>query len=197
MSKSQSRYPAKSVRCWKDKGAKKTSAVSTESKPTPSLSAAPPGTMLTDIYPDGMMVSMRGDEVVGIEPAPASRIEVEATTRPWETYADLIFSSEGRAVIAAICEPHGSKFCEYKKLEIGSPDFKEAMANAALIVKAVNSHQALVDALTPFAHCDKVGSLDKRTCAELEATAWKDEPHLQGFRCNGCKARAALKLAGE
>jgi hypothetical protein len=63
---------------------------------------------------------------------------------PWEVHADLIWSPEGRAVIAAMCEPRGSKFVSYAQLQVTSPDFEEAYANRNLIVTAVNNHARLV-----------------------------------------------------
>ena len=64
----------------------------------------------------------------------------------------------------------------------------EERANTALIVRAVNSHQALVDALEPFA--DIGGDLTNAMCHKGICSAEK---------CARCSkvfaARAALKLA--
>jgi hypothetical protein len=39
-----------------------------------SLVAAETGTPLTDIFPDGIHVSFRGDEIVGISPDPTAKM---------------------------------------------------------------------------------------------------------------------------
>ena len=74
---------------------------------------------------------------------------MEATPRPWsfewtddEHYGEGTISDNHGHIIAIVC---GSNHAEWRDSEDdGEGEFK---ANAALIVKAVNSHQALVDAL--------------------------------------------------
>lgn len=73
---------------------------------------------------------------------------------PWEASGDLVWSPTGKAVVAAMCEPRGSTFCQYKKLALDSPDFNEASANQDLIVNAVNHHhkyKAALEAITRIA----------------------------------------------
>ena len=67
------------------------------------------------------------------------------TPTPWKVWgASIIYSEEGKATIAAVSEPRGSQFVAYQPLEIGSPDFKEATANAAHIVSCVNEREGLL-----------------------------------------------------
>lgn len=67
------------------------------------------------------------------------------TPRPWEGYADLIWSPKGKSVIAAMCEPRGSRLISYAKLEITSPDLDEAYANRDLIIRAVNAYREMTN----------------------------------------------------
>ena len=73
---------------------------------------------------------------------------MEHTPTPWERSSGAIFS-EGKdgANICFISSPRKSHLVEYVRLEINDPDFSEAMANAAFIVQAVNSHDELLDML--------------------------------------------------
>ncbi len=66
----------------------------------------------------------------------------KATARPWITYGDLIYSQEGAATICAISAPRGGDVIKYVELGYGTAESKEAYANAALIVEAVNSFDA-------------------------------------------------------
>ncbi len=73
---------------------------------------------------------------------------MEHTPIPWERDATHIFTTgEPGANVCSVSSPRKSDFVEYTRLEIGDPDFNEAMANAAFIVQAVNSHKALLKGL--------------------------------------------------
>ncbi len=78
---------------------------------------------------------------------------MEHTQLPWETSSRHVFSSgfDG-ANICSMSSPRKSDFTEYIPLDIGDPDFNEAIANAAFIVQAVNSHDQLVAALEESLH---------------------------------------------
>ena len=72
----------------------------------------------------------------------------EPTKTPWEICgASIIWSPSGKATVAAVSEPRGANTVQYVPLELGSPDFEEACANAAHIVRCVNSFEGLVTAL--------------------------------------------------
>lgn len=87
---------------------------------------------------------------VNWKPTPAPQeTPAQHSPLPWEAYADVIYSPEGKAAVAAICEPHGSRIVEYTKLSVSSPDLHEAFANRDLIIKCVNrspAFQKLVEA---------------------------------------------------
>lgn len=67
------------------------------------------------------------------------------TPTPWETRAVHVFCAAGN--VCTVGEPCASKFVGYTELELGSAHAGEAFANAALVVKAVNNHDALVTEL--------------------------------------------------
>jgi hypothetical protein len=114
----------------------------------------------------------------------------EATARPWEQHADLIWSPDGKAVIAALCEPHGSQFVSYRKLEMTSPDFREAYANAELIVRAVNAHDDLVAALREMLGEELSGESNPYVPDEQGVSLWRTFGELR-------RARAALAKGEE
>ena len=72
------------------------------------------------------------------------------TPTPWKiTGATLVYSngSETGGTVCVCGEPRETTVVEYRRTEPWKPGFEEAAANAAFIVKAVNSHEALVEAL--------------------------------------------------
>ena len=72
-----------------------------------------------------------------------------ATPRPWRRDGKYVWKGgEGNANVCACGEPHKGDFIGYTELALGSPDAEEAHANAALIVRAVNAHNELIEALT-------------------------------------------------
>lgn len=79
-------------------------------------------------------------------------IHTQATARPWET--------DSIAVRSAALNGHQIALCEISGRARGLPydqTYDEAIANAALIVKAVNSHEALIAALE---HIAVIGNKD-------------------------------------
>lgn len=59
------------------------------------------------------------------------------TSGPWKIWgATIIYSESGKATVAAAGEPRGNRFIKYEDVKVGSPDFKEACANARLIAAA-------------------------------------------------------------
>ena len=73
----------------------------------------------------------------------------QATPRPWKQYADMIWAPDAKSIIAAVSEPRpeGETLVRYHELHAGSKQLEEAYENARLIVRAVNVHDDLVDAL--------------------------------------------------
>ncbi len=79
---------------------------------------------------------------------------MEHTPIPWERDATHIFTTgEPGANVCSVSSPRKSDFVEYTRLEIGDPDFNEAMANAAFIVQAVNNHDELVAFIEGLFNC--------------------------------------------
>lgn len=73
---------------------------------------------------------------------------MSATPRPWLRAGKYVWKSgKKNANVCACGEPHKGDFVDYTELSISSPDFEEAQANAALIVRAVNAHDDLVETL--------------------------------------------------
>ena len=98
------------------------------------------------------------------------------TFLPW-----IVFIDDDLDFLAIEDERDGKSICEFTGEEIGMDKARE---NFDLIVRAVNSHAALVAALRPFANVEYIASsvgVDNAAC-DLE---------IANFRA----ARAALKLA--
>jgi hypothetical protein len=67
------------------------------------------------------------------------------TPGPWFVEgATIIWSSAGRATVAAVGEPRATQLVEYRRLSISSPHFNEACANARLIAAAPELLEALI-----------------------------------------------------
>jgi hypothetical protein len=97
------------------------------------------------------------------------------TPGPWEIDgATIIWSPNGKATVASVGEPRASKFVEYRRLSISSPDFNEACANVRLIAAAPE----LLEALKAYQRAGFGRSTD---------------PHLQGEAYD--KAIAAIAKA--
>lgn len=79
-------------------------------------------------------------------PAPALRIEIEATARPWRV------ADDGR--LGHIIDSQGDTIAQTQML-VADPRHEKRSANANLIVQTVNSHTALVEALKLFVAMDK------------------------------------------
>lgn len=77
---------------------------------------------------------------------PLSAGELErATARPWLRDGNYVYTTgEHGANICAAGEPRASCYVGYTEVRIGSPDIREAYANAALIVAAVNAYEPLL-----------------------------------------------------
>ena len=74
--------------------------------------------------------------------------ETKPTPTPWKQEASHIWAPDAKAMIATVCEPYPKEtVIQYTQLEIGSENIREAFANAALIVRAVNAYDELIAAL--------------------------------------------------
>lgn len=79
---------------------------------------------------------------VCLGPKKENAMEAKHTELPWEQYSDKIFSQNGN--ICTLSDPRASKYVDYTPLKISSPDFREAHENGQFIVRACNSHAALL-----------------------------------------------------
>ena len=103
----------------------------------------------------------------------------EATPRPWEQLSRDIWSPVASSNVATVSEPRPKQTeVGYHELSIGSENFHEAIANAALIVRSVNNAPALAEALEELMSvfkADTVGRVRAFDLARDAMIAWKVE----------------------
>ena len=117
-------------------------------------------------------------------------MDSEATPTPWEasppdgSYHDVIriYSTANDRVPVAVCPQMDSPVMAMFKGETN--DTTQAAANSALIVRAVNAHDDLVEALRDMLAAATGG---RKSCGHDDYLC----------ACPGDKARAALAKAGE
>ena len=70
----------------------------------------------------------------------------ERTPGTYEAYGPTVYSP-GEGIICTVCEPHpDDHLIEYHAIELGSPNFEEAMQNRDFVVCACNAHDDLLAA---------------------------------------------------
>ena len=70
-------------------------------------------------------------------------------------------------------------------------DFNSEQAAALIRSELLGSE--LVKAADAFTPCQMTGAIDTRTCEDYQS-AWQNEPLLNGWKCKGCRLRAALNV---
>jgi hypothetical protein len=81
----------------------------------------------------------------------------EHTKTPWAARGQQVFDTTEHAVSLAYCGiVAGAGVCKDGKIRSFGVDEETAIANAAFIVKAVNSHEALVKALEEIIDADTI-----------------------------------------
>lgn len=74
--------------------------------------------------------------------------ESKHTPGPWIQHATLVYAKDGN--ICEVGEPRKSRIVHHDKLEIGSADWNEGMANARLIAAAPELLDACIAGLGAF-----------------------------------------------
>src|SRR5690349_1448428 len=78
--------------------------------------------------------------------------ETKHTPLPWQAREHGTFVYNVHGNVCACGDPHASGYVSYTEPEIGSQYLSEAVANAALIVRAVNCHADLLAAARGLAN---------------------------------------------
>jgi len=112
----------------------------------------------------------------------------KATPRPWETVGATRIWKTGKvgAAVAIIAEPECENSNDFQEVSVTSPRWGEAMANAELIVRAVNAYSAL-----------EVMKIALRRIAEHPHNSYENTSRIDvtdGHRCAAQIAITALAL---
>lgn len=113
------------------------------------------------------------------------------TPLPWTAITPTLICHVGEdaAAVAIVADPEAATTSDFKRADLFSPRFDEACANSALIVKAVNCHQELVDALKALLANDRLVNLPDKGPSYDEG--WQSDELLTLWS----KVRAALAKA--
>lgn len=118
----------------------------------------------------------------------------QGTPRPWETIGATRIWKTGRpgGAVCIIANPECRSSSDFQEVDPGDDRWDEAMANAALIVAAVNAHDIglkLAEAV--------LARIESETMAGCDCDVLK-EPPMECSQCHGTTrlARTFLREAG-